>query len=174
MTLDGEERESQVMKSEVKDDISSCTGCGGSTADPFDNEVAPDLTDEQLEAELAKEEAKVSGLRTRLLQTGYKSIWQTETINHAEERTVVSSWVPAEVPTDGFHSPKAYRAAIYEDVLLVERYESEDGLNPNSYCGSSTYIHGVGPARAPIGEKKTDADYEHERAAQAIDEQTGG
>jgi hypothetical protein len=90
-----------------------------------------------------KKRTRVSTLRTRVENTGYKSIWQTETINHAGDRTVISSWVPKEVPAA--ETNKGYKFSIYEDVLLVERYEGVDGIYPGEYCGSSTYIHGVEP-----------------------------
>lgn len=95
-----------------------------------------------------KKEVRVSALRTRLENTDYKSIWQTETINHAGDRTVISSWVPNEVPGHG-ETPKAYKASIYEDTILVERYEGENGIYPGEYCGSSIYIHGVEPIVNP-------------------------
>jgi len=98
--------------------------------------------------ESLKRETRVSGLRSRLETTGYKSIWQTETINHAGDRTVISSWVPNEVPGHG-ETPKAYKASIYEDIILVERYEGVDGMYPSEYCGSSIYIHGVEPIVNP-------------------------
>ena len=111
-------------------------------------------------------------MRTRLESAGYKSIWQTDTINHAAGRTVISSWVPVEMPTNKATMwPKAYKASIYEDVLLVERYEGLDGLYPGEYCGSSTYIHGVEPKL--IGRNRTlddtDSDEEFEKAAEAAD-----
>ena len=117
-------------------------------------------------------EPRVSGLRRYLVTTGYKSIWQTETINHAGDKTVISSWVADKVPGHG-ETPKAYRASIYEDVLLIERYEGVDGIYPGEYCGSSTYIHGVaanlnGRQLPPEG---PDEDYEHERAADAAEHQ---
>lgn len=127
------------------------------------------LTDEQL-AEHRKPYVRVSALRTRLENTGYKSIWQTETINHAGDRTVISSWVPAEVPAA--ETPKGYKFSIYEDVLLVERYDGVDGINPGEYCGSSTYIHGVEPKLMEwnIPLDGIEEDYEHEKAAQAVEE----
>jgi len=123
--------------------------------------------------DFAKEpkKARVSALRTRLEHTGYKSIWQTETINHAGDRTVISSWVPVEVPGAG-ETPKAYKASIYEDVLLVERYEGMDGIYPGEYCGSSTYIHGVEPKlrerNIPLDDIEEDG--AHEKAAQAVED----
>ena len=140
--------------------------------------VTPDvcdglMTDAQVQAELAEPE-RVSGLRTRLERGGYKSIWQTETINHAGDRTVISSWVRKEVPTDKARMwPKAYKASIYEDVLLVERYEGVDGIHPGEYCGSSTYIHGVEPdltGRTLRLDGIEDPDA-HEKAAQAVEEE---
>ena len=104
--------------------------------------------DSDVEGVSFKKEARVSGLRKRLERTGYKSIWQTETINHAGDRAVISSWVPNEVPGHG-ETPKAYKASIYEDILLVERYEGVDGIYPGEYCSSSTDIHGVEPIIDP-------------------------
>jgi len=128
------------------------------------------MSDAQLQAELAEPE-RVSALRTRLENTGYKSIWQTETINHAGDRTVISSWVPKEVPAA--ETPKGYKFSIYEDVLLVERYEGVDGIYPGQYCGSSTYIHGVEPKlrgrNIPLDDIEDDG--AHERAAQAVEEE---
>jgi hypothetical protein len=127
------------------------------------------LTDEQL-AELMKPEMRVSALRTRLENTGYKSIWQTETINHAGDRTVISSWVPVDVPAA--ETNKGYKFSIYEDVLLIERYDGVDGLNPGVYCGSSTYIHGVEPKlrgrNIPLDD--IEEDDAHDKAAQAVEE----
>jgi hypothetical protein len=129
------------------------------------------LSDEQL-AELKKPDMRVSALRTRLENTGYKSIWQTETINHAGDRTVISSWVPKEVPAA--ETPKGYKFSIYEDVLLVERYEGVDGIYPGAYCGSSTYIHGVEPKlrgrNIPLDD--IEEDDAHDKAAQAVEETT--
>ena len=134
----------------------SCPKCSGVTNVDF---AKPERTEQ------------FSGLRTRLERGGYKSIWQTETLNIVGDRTVVSSWVPVELPTDRV-TPKAYKASIYEDVLLVERYEGVDGIYPGEYCGSSTYIHGVEPKLAgrKIPLDDIEDDDAHERAAQAVEE----
>jgi hypothetical protein len=109
--------------------------------------------------ESVKKEARVSALRTSLGTAGYKSIWQTETINHAGDRTVISSWVPNEVPGHG-ETPKAYKSSIYEDTILVERYEGENGIYPGQYCGSSTYVHGVDPKLRRVVVELEDCDDE--------------
>jgi hypothetical protein len=148
-----------------------CPACHGRFCDCTGEHDRGLLTDEQL-GELTRPEIRVSALRTRLENTGYKSIWQTETINHAGDRTVISSWVPKEVPAA--ETNKGYKFSIYEDVLLVERFEGVDGIYPGEYCGSSTYIHGVGPKFAiqnipPDDNEDEDA---NERAAQVMEEGT--
>lgn len=126
-------------------------------------------------------ETRVSAFRTRLETTGYKSIWQTETINHAGDRTVVSSWVPVGVPTDRDQlSPKAYKASIYEDIILVERNEGVDGIYPGEYCGSSIYIHGIEPIVNPRlflrweqEQREDDETEEWHKAADAVEAAAG-
>jgi hypothetical protein len=80
--------------------------------------------------------------------------------------------VPVEVPGAG-ETPKAYKASIYQDVLLLERYEGMDGIYPGQYCGSSTYIHGVEAKlrgrNIPLDD--IEEDDAHEKAAQAVEEE---
>src|SRR5664279_3222084 len=108
-----------------------CTcGCQRSYCDC----VTPDVCDGLMSPEQLKAwgtRVRASGLRMRLESTGYKSIWQTETINHAGDRAVISSWVPVEV--SAAETPKGYKFSIYEDVLLVERYEGVNDYSPGEY-----------------------------------------
>jgi len=127
-----------------------------------DNTVAPELTDEQLKAEIARR----YGCRDFFKHTGYKLLWQTETTNHNGDRAVISSWIGIEVPPE---SPKGYKMSIHEDVLLIERYNGADGER----CGASIYTHGAARSlngRVLPNEEEEEVRWDEiERAAEAVE-----
>src|ERR1035441_10389896 len=110
---------------------------------------------------------KVNRLRKLLMQQGYKSIWQTEAINHARDGILISSWVRDEIPVP-CKTPKAYQASIFQDALLIERYQLDIDMTFGECLESYTYIHGVEPKLRPFDNPPVDED-EYDEWNQAAD-----
>lgn len=110
------------------------------------------MTDKELEQSLD------SSARGRLRRAGYKLVWETQVVDRGDT-LVISSWVPRDLNLDDRF---AYEDSIfYRDFMLVERPGS------NSY-----YVHGEPKGYIPPDDGYEE-DWEHERQALAIEEQTG-
>jgi hypothetical protein len=81
--------------------------------------------------------------RDRLDEAGYKLLWETQTIGHDGDTTVVSSWMPKYIP---IHTNKGWVESIFEsDFILVERFApADDEIHPNGLTSTSIYLHGDG------------------------------
>ncbi len=109
------------------------------------------MTEEQLKQSLN------DTARGRLRRAGYKLVWETGAADRGD-LIIISAWVPKNLPLD---KPKAYKDSIfYQDFVLVERPGS------NSY-----YVHGEPKGYIPPDDGYAD-DWEHERQARAVEEQT--